>query len=271
MNIIVKIGIYLVLIAGLAWTSWSGYQASQQAAPKVSKYESELTSVPGSGNQPVTTVTTNSPSAGSESSSAGAEPAPQSQGKAQSRMITYFLLAALFLIILAFLVARDVATYSAEKAIEVIYNTEGGVTRSDEYEAAEEQYAAGNYIKAIELLKAYYSNNPSDVFAARRAAEIYEKDLQNYSAAAMEYEELLKLPLPPVRWGWMAIHLCNLYTGKLDNPDRAVELLQQIVMNHTDTPAGKKARERLELLGFEIEIVSDEADSPMPRGFKPKS
>ena len=271
MNIIVKIGIYLVLVASLAWTSWTGYQASQLAAHKVSKYDSELTSVPGSGNQPVTTVTTNSPPSGSESPVTGEEPEQESQGKAQSRMITYFLLAAIILIILAFLIARDVATYSAEKAIEVIYNTEGGTTRSEEYEAAEEEYAAGNYIKAIELLKAYYSNNPSDVFAARRAAEIYEKDLQNYSAAAMEYEQLLKLPLPSVRWGWMAIHLCNLYTGKLNNPDRGVELLQQIVMDHTETPAGKKARERLELLGFEIEIVSDEEDGAMPRGFKPKS
>lgn len=284
MNIILKIALYIILAGATGLSAWKGYQESRSAFSQTDKYDSELTAVPGEDRpaEPVapTATGTNSTASSGSANVTGAGDAPgDPSGTAapgsQSRMITWFMTAAVLFLITAFLVARDVASYTAEKTVEFVYNTEGSVSKSEEYEAAEAAWTAGNYIDAIEMLKRYYRENPRDVFAARRIAEIYEKDLENYSAAAMEYEEMLKLDLPPVRWGWMAIHLCNIYSGKLNNSERALELLQQIVMEHTDTPPGRKARERLEKLGFEIEIVEDDQDgdgqSPMPRGFRPRA
>lgn len=296
MNILVKIGLYVAVAGITALFAWMGYQESQTIMNQPNRFDSELTSVAG-GSAPGTqnshgksldstiVLSTNSP-AGEDTTndrkpaggvSEKSNQAGSTQMGSQSKMIQWFLLAAVGLIATAFLIARDVAVFSAEKAVEYVYNMEGETTKSESYEVAEQACAEGRYLDAIELMKAYFAANPRDVFAARRVAEIYEKDLENYSAAAMEYEEILRLPLPAVRWSWMAIHLCNIYTGKLNNQERALELLQQIVMEHSQTPAGKKARERLEMLGYEIEIVDDpDADSEsgsgaMPKGFKPRS
>ena len=78
-----------------------------------------------------------------------------------------------------------------------------------------------------------------------RIAEIYEKDLNNHLAAALEYEEFLKQKLPPERWAWAAIHLVNLYYGKLDKPDQGLALLWRIHREYGKTQAAAKARKRL--------------------------
>lgn len=54
----------------------------------------------------------------------------------------------------------------------------------------------------------------SEQYAAIRIAEIYEKDLHNYVAASLELEEVLSKRLSREKWGWTAIHLANLYSGK---------------------------------------------------------
>ena len=59
------------------------------------------------------------------------------------------------------------------------------------------------------------------------------------------YEELLELDIPTARWGWVAIHLCNLFSGKLDDADRALALLRRVADECGDTPPAEKARERL--------------------------
>jgi len=110
---------------------------------------------------------------------------------------------------------------------------------------------------------------------ALRIAEIYEKDLNNPLAAALEYEEILKKKLPPERWGWAAIHLANLYSGKLDKPQQATALLERIINDYGQTAAAKKARERLGIPESSPEAASppkpeDTPPSNLPPGFRPK-
>lgn len=266
MNPIIKIVLYVLLIGGTCLSAFLGYQESKKGFTRNTQLENELLKIPGEESSQAQTPDTSE-------TTEGAQDGEKSQS--QAKMISFFLTAAILCLLSAFLIARDLAGVAAEKATDVIYNTDAGLLNSADYEKAEEACNSGNYLEAIELLRSFYKRNKSEVYAVRRIAEIYEKDLENYAAAAEEYEELLKLSLPSKRWGWMAIHLCNLYTGKLNNPDRAITLLQQIVMDHTDTPAGKKAKETLEKLGFEIEIVEDESqDTPPssgPSGFSPKN
>ena len=92
------------------------------------------------------------------------------------------------------------------------------------------------------------------------------------------YQEILKKRLPPDRWGWSAIHLANLYSGKLEKPDEAEALLRRIINEHPQTPAAKKARERLgepEQLIVTAQPVAakpekEEPKSNLPPGFRPK-
>ncbi|HZO85827.1 MAG TPA: hypothetical protein VFC26_11470, partial [Verrucomicrobiae bacterium] len=81
--------------------------------------------------------------------------------------------------------------------------------------------------------------------------------------------------LPAERWGWAAIHLANLYSGKLNRPDDAAALLRRINDEHPTTAAAKKARERLgepEPAPVPVQPAAAPAPEPsnLPPGFRPK-
>jgi hypothetical protein len=149
---------------------------------------------------------------------------------------------------LGLLVGNDVSRYLATRAVKYLYNDEGEGMADPEYDQAEQEWANGNHLDAIRLMREYLIKNPRQQHVALRIAEIYEKDLQNYLAAALEYEEVLKQKLPPERWGWAAIHLCNLYCGKLNQQDKGVALLKRLDAEYGQTAAAEKARRRLALL-----------------------
>ena len=127
-------------------------------------------------------------------------------------------------------------------------------------------------------MREYLNEHPREQYVALRIAEIYEKDLGNYVAATLEYEEILKKNLEPERWGWAAIHLANLYSGKLNKPEAATTLLRRIVMEYPQVAAARKARERLgepEPLPEaapqpEIQTAESKPPSNLPPGFRPK-
>ena len=179
---------------------------------------------------------------------------------------------------LGLMVAHDVSHYVSGRAIKVLYNDEGEGIANPDYEKAEEEWAKGNLLQAIQLMRDYLKQNPREQHVALRIAEIYEKDLQNFLAAALEYEEVLQQKLPPERWGWAAIHLCNLYTSKLNQSDKAIALLQRIVADYGATGAAEKARKRLAQLEEEgiVPPPPETAAAPappashLPPGFAPK-
>ncbi len=200
--------------------------------------------------------------------------APQDPN-AKGRMMSYA--AGLFASIIgvALLLAYDFSGFFGRKFEEFIFEEEGEGERDPEYEEAEKVWANGNHLEAIQLMREYLKVNPREQYVALRIAEIYEKDLGNPLAAALEYEEILKKKLPDERWGWAAIHLANLYTGKLQRPDDAAALLRRIIAEHPTTGAAKKARERLgeEALPAPPPTAAapaEEKPSNLPPGFRPK-
>ena len=190
------------------------------------------------------------------------------------------------LIALGLMIAGDLSHYFGNRALKVIYNDEGEGMKNPEYEQAEEVWASGKHLEAIRMMREYLSENPREQHVAIRIAEIYEKDLKNNLAAALEYEEVLKHKLAPERWGWAGVHLCNLYF-KIGQEQKGFELLRRIVKEHPGTAAAEKARKRLEQVdGSPIEPIATEqeinpsaakatlASQPvagnLPPGFRPK-
>jgi tetratricopeptide (TPR) repeat protein len=169
-------------------------------------------------------------------------------GKHTGRMGLWLGLLILSLIGLGLLIAGDVSHYLGERALKTLYNDEGEGLKNPEYEQAEETWAKGDHLEAIRMMREYLQNNPREQHVAIRIAEIYEKDLNNALAAALEYEEVLKHKLPGERWGWAAIHLCNLYF-RLNQEPKALDLLRRIVTEYPNVAAAEKARKRLEQLG----------------------
>jgi tetratricopeptide (TPR) repeat protein len=182
------------------------------------------------------------------------------------------------------LVAWEVSRFIGTRAGRAYYDETQEGPADPDYEKAEEEWNRGHYLEAIGLMREYLAFNPRRLGVALRIAEIYEKDLFNPLAAALEYEEVLKHRLPPERWAWAAIHLCNLYAGKLHQPAKAIELLRRIDTEYGQTAAAAKARARLEQLVEEgvIEALPDPtppgggpsaADAPpaLPPGFRPRN
>ena len=186
---------------------------------------------------------------------------------------------------LAILIGLDVAQFFGTRTHKFLYNEDAEGIANPEYESAEQVWANGNHLEAIRMMREYLQKHPREQFVALRIAEIYEKDLGNYLAAALEYEEVLKHKLPEDRWGWAAIHLCNLYF-KLNQEEKAFALLRRLVKEHPGTPAAEKARKRLEQVDAPTmtseEITEqqvkpppahsqpDEPKSNLPPGFRPK-
>jgi TolA-binding protein len=151
---------------------------------------------------------------------------------------------------LALLLARDVGALVGGRAGALYYDEDevNATSRNALYEQADAAWNNNDYLEAVRLLRLYVRQNPREQHAVLRIAEIYEKDMGNYLAAALELEEVLKQKLKPDRWGWTAIKLSNLYTGKLNQNAKAIALLHRLVEEYPQTGAASKARKRLALM-----------------------
>jgi TolA-binding protein len=295
MNQKIKLGVYAALILGAAIFGvlfYSSYKNANTAVEVTNLPPAEVvatalsTNVPGTTNEstnlqagtnvvPQTNTTVVSPDTNSvtnlPSTNEPSEPVVQTYGSLsssgrqnqdRSSMIGYFVAFLGISILLGLLIGHDISHYFGGRSVEFMFNDEGTGIKNPEYEEAEQAWANGQHLDAIRMMREYLTKNPREQYVALRIAEIYEKDLKNDLAAALEYEEVLKHKLPPQRWGWAAIHLCNLYF-KLHKTDSAVALLRRIVNEYGETPAAEKARKRLAL----FETSGEEAlDGDLPEG-----
>lgn len=175
------------------------------------------------------------------------------------------------LLVFGVLAAWDVAQYMGGRAGQAVMAENYLPPTDPDYEAAEAEWSKGNHMEALNLMRAYLQRNSNEQHVAIRIAEIYEKDLNNPLAAALELEEVLKKRLPREKWGWTAVRLANLYSGKLNQSDKALEVLHRIVQDYAETAAAKKARVRLGLPEEDIHAVGqpspqrDEVKKPQSR------
>ncbi|MEC7882107.1 MAG: hypothetical protein VYB35_04295, partial [Verrucomicrobiota bacterium] len=165
--------------------------------------------------------------------------------KAKGSLVGYIAGMLVSILTFAFFVARDVGNLAGNRIAKGFYNKSEKSEKADLYEEAEQLWADGAYIESIDALRNYTEKYPGEFHAHQRIAEIYENDLASYRAAALEYESILTMDLPTKRWGWAAIHLCNLYSGKLGETEKALELLRRVADECADTTPGQKAKERL--------------------------
>ncbi|HNU99749.1 MAG: hypothetical protein KA191_12290 [Verrucomicrobia bacterium] len=309
MHPVLRIALYVVLAASAVFF---GYRFMQGYADRMDRaahrYESEMTSAPveaepasdialestnalppaadippeTEGDSDTAAASINEVATEGEGATTNAPPPPAAASTPPSAAALrsggvgiYAALALGAVIGLALLVASDVSHYMGLRAQRALYSDEGEHASSPEYDQAEQAWANGDHMEALRLLRDHLNRHPRQLHAAFRIAEIYEKDLGNHLAAALEYEEILKHKLAPDRWGWSAIHLCNLY-NRIGQFDKTEALLRQIVDEYGETPAAKKARERLGIpeaspLAGPAESEPQPAAGPqLPPGFRPK-
>ncbi len=300
-----KLYLYPVLVFLVIWFGWGFYsnykKVHREQAAAVSEETTPAPVAPPDTNLPSTNsiaTTTNADTATNVTAAAADanQPAPPTKAAVKPQKATtehssggstmgYLFAFVLAVILLGVLIAYDVTQYVGNQAVEFLFNDEGEGQRDPEYEHAEQVWANGSHLEAIQLMRDYLKRNPREQYVALRIAEIYEKDLKNPLAAALEYEEILKQKLPPEHWGKAAIHLCNVYT-RLGQQDKTQALLERIITEYPDSSAAKKARSKL---GLEEEAgvaapsegetktepipaaeVPADPKSNLPPGFRPK-
>ncbi len=265
MKFVVRIAIYLVLLV-LAGVTFSKFRAAYQGGPTrtfdvrdgdktpPAAVATETNAVPGAAaavltnavaggeTNAVAEITTNAPAPVTESAPPAPAPAKKADKSSAMLYLGCFLVAVLGIGIMG---AWDIGQMIGGRAGRSVMAEDYTEHKDPDYEAAEEEWSKGNHLDAVRMLRDYLERNPSEQHAAIRIAEIYEKDLGNYLAAALELEEVLQKKLPREKWGWTAIRLSNLYSGRLNQPAKALAVLDRIVNDYSDTSAAKKARERL--------------------------
>lgn len=241
-----KLLCYLIALAGMVVFGSLSYQKFSQLSA-----EAQVLGTPPSETNLVAVVPGSTSDTNAPATNAAAAPptvaAKESKPirKDYSRLFGYGAPFFLCVVGFGFLFAHDISVFMGDRALKLLYNEEGDGLANPEYEQAEQVWANGEPLEAVRLMRDYLNQNPREVHVAMRIAEIYEKDLGNYLAAALEYEDILQKKLSPERWGWAAIHLCNLYSSKLNQSDKALELLRRIDAECGTTAPAEKARKRL--------------------------
>lgn len=279
MNPKVKLVLYLVLAAALAVCVRGVLTAGREGTPAAG--------ISGTNSLAATNlITTNATAAFTNAPGSATSALPADEGVARKssarlgRFMAYGITGFFMLVGLSVLIGYDVSRFFANRVEAMVFNDNLEGVKDPEYDEAEQVWQKGEYLEAVQLMRDYYRRNPSEVYVLLRIAEIYETNLGNYLAAALEYEEVLKRKLAPERWGWAAIHLANLYSGKLNKVDSATKLLHRIAGEYGQTAAAKKARERLGI-PEPVEPAEPEPEPPaqepaeeppsnLPPGFRPK-
>lgn len=169
-------------------------------------------------------------------------------GASRARMMACFGGFLVAVIGLGVLVAYDLAHYFGWRAEEWFLQGGRPITTAPELEEAQKLRAKGEALEAVRVLREFLEKHPQEVEVMSKIAEIYSHDLNNYLAAALEYEELIKHRLPAEQWSWAALHLAKLY-GKMDQPDKAMALLKRIDKECGRTVAAQRARKAREAMG----------------------
>lgn len=291
MNVKVKLGVYAVLLlmaAGFGWGFHASYSVvTKESAAAANGTEAEAGETPSTTETPTNLASSNAVAGGSNQvapqTNAAAAPNPPAH-TAKGRSVGFLAALVVSIIALGLLLAYDATQFFGNVAVDALLDVAEEGSRDPDYEKAEQVWVKGDHLEAIQMLRDFLKKNPRAQYAALRIAEIYEKDLGNYLAAALEYEEVLKKKLPPERWAWAAIHLCNLYS-KLGQQDKLRALLQRVADEYPKTAAAKKARARLGLPEPEPEQIvkagpagdpgealaeSEEEEAPAPSAAAPE-
>ena len=213
----------------------------------------------------VVATTTNEPAPATTETAATSvsveTPAKKGMWSSAAGMVGALVKFAAALICLGGLIAYDVSQILGNRSIDFIFNDDLKGMKDPEYENAEQAWANGKPLDAIQMMREYLRKHPREQYVALRIAEIYEKDLNNYVAAALEYEQVLTHKLPRERWGWAAIHLCNLYS-KIGKTNETVALLRRVAEEYSETAAARKARKRLAMFESAGDATSLGMDLP---------
>lgn len=158
----------------------------------------------------------------------------------------YALFAAYLLVgaALALFVAWDVSRFVGGFAGQLFWSGGRIASITPAWWKAERLCRDRQPLDAIRVLREFYEAHPRQWAAAVRIAEIYERDLHDPLAAALEYESLLQQRLPKTARAEILLRLAACHLLRHQTADSAARL-RQVIAEFPDSAAAKKAERRL--------------------------
>lgn len=176
------------------------------------------------------------------------------------KYISLFLLAS---IAFAFLFAWDFCRLLADRGVDTLFDMNGRPEQAAAFHKAELIRRQGVPYEAIEFLRDHLHTHRRDTHAGLLIEEIYEQDLCNPLAAALEYEEMLTWRIPKERWAKLTVRAAAIYARDLGRTDRCVELMREVIAKCPGTPSAASAAKRI-ALNDDVHAYRSARRSPTP-------
>jgi hypothetical protein len=144
--------------------------------------------------------------------------------------------------LMAALYAPFLANLLGTSVTDFIYPTGGGEVKS--YDIAEKLTVEGRYTEAVAEYERVIEEDPEDVTARVRVADIHCRTNQ-YDLAAQALNEALELDLPPEKWSHIANRLADVFAQKMYEPQKAAAVLSKIAKKYPHTEFARYALERI--------------------------
>lgn len=278
MRSVLKLLLYAALLAACHWCGFSAYRdyalmmmedgdglshrarvnlaKSTNTAPAIAEVTESSAAI-----KPTRTNTVHkTETLGEEAGESGPVRVNRRVGRNYLGMLGHTVGFAVAMVVLGFVAAQDFGYLLKFRMGKEISYVDARSERNSSYERAEQIALKGQPREAIRALEAIVAKHPNHIHSILRIAELYDKELQDFQNAALHYEELLKQKIPDEQWGWIAIRLANIYSGKLNQPETAIALISRLAAEHPGTQAGAKALKRMGMIakaGIDVDAGED--------------
>src|SRR5437660_8725322 len=135
----VKLSLYIVLTLGacvFGFFAWKNYERLMTGVQTTAKGSPEVPALEGK--------------------------SPPSTYEGYSRAMTFGVLFFIMIVSLGLLIGHDLSQFFGNRALKVLYNDEGVGLSDPEYEQAEQVWADGHHLEAIQLMREYLQKNPRE-------------------------------------------------------------------------------------------------------------
>ena len=145
------------------------------------------------------------------------------------------------------LLAPDFSGWLADKFFELIFSKNKGKVRK-EYSHIKALTIQGYYDKAVEEYKKELDNDPDNHNLMLEIAQIYHENLKNFDLAIEYYNKALALITDDNTWVFVKNRLADIYLSDLDDKDKAIVVLNDIITKLPDTKYAQQAGDRIKNL-----------------------
>ena len=142
------------------------------------------------------------------------------------------------------LLAPNFSSYLADKFFELIFSKNKGKVRK-EYSHIKALTIQGYYDKAVEEYKKELDNDPMNHDLMLEIAQIYHENLKNFDLAIEYYNKALDFITDSNTWVFVKNRLADIYLSDLDDKDKAVVVLNDIITKLPDTKYARQAGDRI--------------------------